>query len=85
MFEECTTLAQLNAARVQAIQTANQVEVNNAYNKRRAEIIATKTVYTQLTPIEARKVEMPIMSCVPLIGRSKERGCITLTEKGFLY
>ena len=85
MFEECTTLAQLNAARVQAIQSANQVEVNNAYNKRRAEIIATKTVYTQLTPIEAHKVEMPVMSCVPLIGRSKERGCIALTEKGFLY
>ena len=85
MFEECTTLAQLNAARAQAVQSENQVEVNNAYNKRRKEIIATHAVYTQLTPIEARVSDMPVMSCVPLAGRSKERGCIALTDRGFLY
>lgn len=85
MFEECKTLAQLNAARVQAVQTGDQVTINNAYNKRRKEIIEAHATYVQLTPIEPRIEEMPVMSCVPLIGRSTERGCIVLTEKGFLF
>lgn len=85
MFEECTTLAQLNAARNMAVDDGDIVAINNAYNKRRKEIIASHAVYVQLTPMTPSVKEPQLMSCVPIVGRSDELGCIKLTETGFLY
>lgn len=85
MFEKCTTLAELNAARIEASGKGDIVEINNAYNKRRREIINTKTTYVQLKPIEATTETLPVMSCVPIAGRSEEAGCIKLVKDGFLY
>lgn len=85
MFEECTSLAELNAARTKAItQGMSPVEANNAYNERRKQILAQRRNYLtiEFKPIvvEAGK---PFCS-IPLVGRCQEVNTIELTDNGFL-
>ncbi len=83
MFKECKNLAELNAARVKAVQTHDPIDVNAAYNKRRAEILSAAVNYkkVQTTPIE--KNTFPLMSHLPYIGTSDKPGCIEWTNNGF--
>ena len=52
MFDNCNSLAELNAARISATSSDNAdiVSINNAYNKRRKEILAAKATFVRLTP-----------------------------------
>lgn len=87
MFENCTTLAELNAARIKATTEpdADLITINNFYNERRQELLASRAKYKKLTRITAKPVQ-PIQYCgVPVVGRSSKKGCIQLTPKGFLY
>lgn len=58
MFEECSTLAELNQARVQAARGHSIVDVNNAYNAQRKRILELRRNFLQLTfkqaPVEER-------------------------------
>ena len=86
MFEECTSLAELNAARIQATTgDCDLVSINNAYNKRRQEILTAKKPFMELSPIIVQPREVIKYCGVPVIGRSEQFGVIQLTESGFLY
>lgn len=86
MFEECNNLAELNAARIKAAnESTDLVALNNAYNKRRQEILSEKKNYVQLKPIPFKTREVLQYCGIPVAGRSPEPGTIVLTEKGFLY
>ena len=85
MFETCNTIAELNAARVQASATNDLVEVNNAYNKRRQEIINSRPSFVRCKKLTGKP--RPVQRCcyIPVIGRSDTPNTIVLTEKGFTY
>lgn len=85
MFENCTSLSELNAERIKLSSSTNIVELNNAYNEARAKIINSRNHYVKLNPI-LPKLEPVTKYCgVPVVGRSTEEGFIMLTEKGFLF
>lgn len=86
MFDDCNTLAELNAARIQYVSKGvNLLDVNNAYNIRRQEILNSRSRYIKLTPITATPREVTLYCGVPVAGRSKEKGVIKFTKEGFLY
>lgn len=85
MFEACETLSQLNAERVRLSQTENIVEVNNAYNARRIEILSARLNFNKLTPVFVTIEEAVKYSGIPIAGRSSEVNTIELTPSGFLF
>ncbi len=86
MFSNCSTLAELNAARIKAANEGKDLmTVNNAYNARRQEILNARSTFVRLTPIVAKPREVKQYCGIPVIGRCEERGCIKFTPKGFLY
>lgn len=87
MFDNCNSLAELNAARISATSSDNAdiVSINNAYNKRRKEILAAKATFVRLTPQQITTKE-PVNYCgIPVTGRSPIVGQITITNEGILY
>lgn len=86
MFKDCNTLAELNAKRIQATsEGVDLIEVNNAYNTRRCEILSTRKPFVVLKPIIVEPRTVQQYCGIPIVGRATEVGCISLTEKGFLY
>lgn len=84
MFSDCSTLAELNAARIQAAGTMDIITVNNAYNARRAEILQARSNFTRITPVFVTIAEPVKYSAVPVAGYSQEPGVIQFTPSGFL-
>lgn len=86
MFENCNTLAELNAARISMTNSgAELIDVNNAYNKRRQEILSERANFVKLTPIVVKAREVTRYCGIPLAGRTTEKGTIQFSAKGFLY
>lgn len=86
MFENCGTLAELNAARIKASSEGiDLITINNAYNARRQDILTTRKPFVALTPIVVKPREVKDYCGVPVAGRSTVAGCIQLTASGFLY
>lgn len=85
MFENCNSLAELNAERIKLSATIPIVELNNAYNVRRQEILNSSTSFKRVTPITVLPGEIVTYAGVPIAGRSTIPGCIQLTEGGFLF
>lgn len=85
MFEECNSLAELNAARVKAMTAGNEpVQVNNAYNERRKQILAQRRNYLTIQ-FKQIIVEAGSPFCsIPIAGRSQKLNTIALTDTGFL-
>lgn len=85
MFRHCNTLAELNAERIKLSKTIPIVELNNAYNARRNEVLNSTASYKRVMPtILTPKVPVQYAG-VPVAGRSDKPGSIILTEGGFLY
>lgn len=85
MFENCNTLVELNIARSKlTVSDESIVEVNNAYNKRRREILAKPKNYKQISLIPLQVSEPQMFVGIPYAGESPKAGYISLTEKGFL-
>jgi len=86
MFNECNTLAELNAARIKATEESSDlILINNEYNRRRQEILTTRKPFVQLNKIVVKPKEVQQYCGIPISGRSKQTACIELTSKGFLY
>lgn len=85
MFEQCNTLAELNAARIKALGTCTVIELNNAYNVRRAEILQSRSNYTRVNPVYVTIPERAKYCGIPFAGYSQEAGVIKLTQAGFLF
>lgn len=86
MFEECSSLAELNAARMNAVKSGyDLVEVNNAFNDRRTKLMDEGPKGIVLNAIHIRPREVVQYCGVPVCGRSSEPGVIALTPNGFLY
>ncbi len=89
MFDNCTTLAELNASRIQAVQAGgNIVDINNAFNARRKDIINKESnngSYTKLKVIKVTPDETVNYCGVPVAGRSSKIGVIQFTPQGFYY
>ena len=85
MFENCMNLSQLNAERVRLSQTENIVEVNNAYNARRSEILSARSNFTKLSPVFVTVDEAVKYSGIPIAGRSSKPNTIELTPAGFKF
>ena len=86
MFDDCKTLAELNAARIKATTgDCDLVAINNEYNKRRQEILTTRKPFVELTPIIVKPREVVQYCGIPVAGRSEQIGTIQLTNVGFLY
>lgn len=87
MFEECKSLADLNAARIQALMdpSADVMSINEAYNTARQSIMNTSKTYVVLEPRVVQPRAVVKYSAIPVVGTSNKRGSIQLTDKGFLY
>lgn len=85
MFEHCTTLAELNAERIKLSKTVPIVELNNAYNARRMEVLNSSSSFKRVSPIRVVADEAVRYAGIPIAGRSTTPGRITLTTGGFLY
>lgn len=85
MFEECTTLVELNIARSKlSVSEDSIVEVNNAYNKRRKEILSKPKAFSQVTLTPICIDELTTYVGIPYAGTSPKAGTIIMNEKGFL-
>lgn len=87
LFETCTTLGELNAARIKAVNDGGDiVEVNNAYNAAKTKMLeSTRSFGIKLTPIVVKPREVVQYCGIRVCGRSDEVGVIKLTKNGFLY
>lgn len=85
MFEQCSSIAELNAERIKLSATMDLVELNNAYNARRNEILQQRSNFTRVNFIKC--VASPVVKyCgVPVCGKSEVPGVIKLTQEGFLF
>lgn len=84
MFSKCNTLSELNAARVKACAEGTPiVEVNNAYNKRKQEILTTGYNYTRYSTVPVQ-IEKPgsYISTLLYKGKSSKPGVIQITKDG---
>lgn len=83
MFDECTSLAELNAARTRAVQGgADVVAVNNAYNERRKEILASRVNYFKLKEMVIAAEPAQTTMGLPIRGSSGTPGVIKITMEG---
>lgn len=86
MFEECGTLAELNAARIKAAsEGVDLITINNEYNCKRQAILNGKKKFKEIYPIKVKPREVTQYCGVPIAGRAEVPGCIVMTENGFLY
>lgn len=85
MFSHCTTLGQLNAERTRLSMMMPLIEVNNAYNARRLEILRARKNFLELTPVFVTVEEPVRYAGIPIAGRAQVPNTIILTQKGFLY
>lgn len=84
MFENCMSLKELNMARVQACAEGTPiVEVNNAYNQRKKELMASSVSFTRVNtvPVTINKPEGYIATLV-YRGQSTKPGVIEITKEG---
>lgn len=84
MFSNCNTLKELNIARVQKCSDGVPiVEVNNAYNARKKEIMAGNVHYTKVP-----YVKLPVNPSADYLatllykGPSSDKGVIKITPEG---
>ena len=84
MFEKCTTLRELNAARVEeAAKGTNIVEVNNAYNARKKELMNSSVNYTRVETIPVNiETESQYLASLVYKGPSTKPGTIEITPQG---
>ena len=86
MFSDCNTLADLNARRIKlSTEGIDLIDINNAYNSRRQEILTSHKPFVKLTPIIVKAEEVVKVVAIPVVGRSQTKGCIEMVENGFLY
>ena len=87
MFENITTLRDLNAARIQAASEpgADLITINNEYNAARQRIVTERKPYTQCKTIVVKARECALHRSIPLAGHCPYPGTIELTMKGFTY
>lgn len=83
MFENCTTLSQLNQERVSLVSVGVPlVQVNNAYNEAKKKLTAS-TLYTKVTN---SKIEVPdygpLYASLLYKGASPKPGAIMVTKEG---
>lgn len=83
MFEECTTLSELNLARLSAVKENNITDVNNAYNARRTEILKQRSSYNHIDVVRVELPQVELMSFLPYLGPSSAPGVIQHTAQGF--
>lgn len=84
MFAECTNLRDLNAARIKACSEGMPlVEVNNAYNERRKQLMSSSNRYTNIdtVKVEINMPDTPLASLMYL-GEGRTPGLIEITQKG---
>lgn len=84
MFEECKTLTELNQARVQKCSEGVPiVEVNNAYNNRKKELLSSNISFKRINTVP---VKVPVIEhCFARLvfaGESDIPGLIRITPEG---
>jgi len=82
MFEECSTLAELNQARVQAAREHSIVDVNNAYNAQRKRILETRRNFLQLTFKQVQKEKQTPCCMFNYRGPASKAGAIEIRQDG---
>lgn len=84
MFEECKTLAELNAARIKAVSSGVDItEVNNAYNAARYDILNRRKPFTVVTFKPVPDPQVAIYQTIPIGGMSGEAGTILFDGEKF--
>lgn len=84
MFEECKTLAELNAARIKAVTSGvNITEVNNAYNAARYDILNRRKPFTVVSFKPVPDPKPTLYQTIPLGGTSNEPGTIVFDGEKF--
>lgn len=82
MFEGCTTLAELNQARVQAANGGDIIAVNNAYNAQRKRILASRQNFVKLSFKKTPVFKQQAIAVLPYKGRSSRSGVIEIKRDG---
>ena len=84
MFEECKTLTELNAARVKKCSEGVPiVEVNNAYNARKKELLSSNINYKTISTIKLQmKTDEACYATLVYAGEALQPGTISITPKG---
>lgn len=84
MFENCKTLAELNAARIKAVTAGTDItEVNNAYNAKRYSILNQRKPFTLITFKPVPNPKPVRYQTIPIKGNSLELGTILFDGEGF--
>lgn len=87
LFEQCESLSELNARRAQVASNGeiSVIVINNAYNRRRAELINTQQNYKKVTPIPLQIESRDPVSSLPLGGYSTKKNTISITSGGIMF
>lgn len=86
MFENCTTLQELNAARIQLCSEpgADITAVNNAYNERRISVLNNTKAVVKKIKFRPIVFERGVKYCaLPIAGTSDQLGVLQLRQNGF--
>ncbi len=84
MFDNCETLAELNAARIKAVSSGEDVTmVNNAYNARRYLILNKRKPFTVVTFKPVPTVQPSVYKTLPIEGDTPELGVLIYGKSGF--
>ena len=86
MFEGCTTLLALNAARIKecAVPDADITSINNAYNEQRTKVLQNSAAASKKIQFRQIVVEKGTKYCaLPIAGVSDKLGVLQLKTDGF--
>lgn len=85
MFEECTTLLDLNKSRIDLVRSNPDklMEINSQYQARRKQIVSAQPAYTRLKPMRPNIEDNPLIMAIPYAGAGTESLTLRYTQKGF--
>ena len=86
MFDNCTTLLDLNKARLDAIRDDrdNLAEINKEYQRVRKLIVEAQPKYMKLKARRPNVTQNPLVVGIPYAGPCDEELTLKYTKKGFV-
>lgn len=86
MFDECTTLVQLNARRRELISQGVPVaEVNAEYNRAKRVLMDTKPAFRRPPTFSGEPTESKMYTPYPMLGAEVPKNVLRITDKGIYF
>jgi hypothetical protein len=85
MFENCTTIKELNKRRAELAGSADVLRLNKEYAAAKRRILAANPVSVKVPVFGAEEPPPPVMGFCPIAGKSGSPGKIVITAEGAYF